>query len=136
MQSYGNAKSLEGKVISVDMASMSVLHLCTRCSSSEELESGFYCYTSCHMMGTMESATTSKPKVTFCFLDKNKLQNELYCEAVTIENFTGHAVLNKIKLATHLCKMPAIIIHVDSNNFVTAMEQNHLITEVINTRVL
>ena len=112
---------LEGTVISIDMASLTILHTCTRCSASVEIDSGFYCCSSCNMMGTMESITTSKPKIAFCFKDTKSDKHYLQTDATLLENFTGHTILNKVKLAMHLCKMPPFLIKVN-NSDVTSME--------------
>ena len=97
---------LEGTVISIDMSSLAVLHLCAKCSTSIEVNAGFYCCSSCNMMGTIDSVTIIKPKIGFCFKDLQKTKHDLEAEAILLENFTGHTVLNKLKLAMHLCKMP------------------------------
>ena len=112
---------LEGTVISIDMASLTVLHTCARCSASVVIDSGFYCCASCNMMGTMDSIITSKPKIGFCFKDIKNNKHNLQTDASLLENFTGHTVLNKVKLAMHLCKMPPFLLKVN-NNDVTSME--------------
>ena len=56
-------ETLEGTVISIDMSSVTVKHLCTKCSTFVEIDSDFYCCLSCNRMGSMESVTTSKPKI-------------------------------------------------------------------------
>ena len=58
--------NVEGTVISIDMSSLAALHLCARCSASVDIESGFYCCSSCQMMGTMDSVNTCIPKIG-CF---------------------------------------------------------------------
>ena len=119
--------SLEGTVISIDMASLTVIHTCTRCSASVEIDSGFYCCSSCNMMGTMESITATKPKIGFCFKDVQNNKHNLEADASLLETFTGHTVLNQVKLAMHLCKMPPFVIKV-ANNVVISMG----ITDIVN----
>ena len=118
---------LEGTVISIDMSSLAVLHLCAKCSTSIEINSGFYCCTSCNMMGTIDSVTTIKPKIGFRFKDLENTKHDLEAEAIMLENFTGHTVLNKLKLAMHLCKMPPFLLKHDAKNIVTSMEVHDVI---------
>lgn len=120
-ENSGTKRSLEGTVISIDMSSLAIIHTCSRCKATVEIESGFYCCTSCNMMGTMESVMTKQPKIGFCFKDLKNIKHDLCAEASILEDFTGHTVLNKVKLAMHLCKMPPFIININ-NNEVTAME--------------
>jgi len=120
------SRSIEGKVISIDTSSMSVLHLCSKCSTPVELESGFYCCQTCGMMGTMESVKSSKQTIDFCFLDSsNQTQYNFQCDPLIIENITGYPVLNKIKFATQLCKIDHLLIEVDQNNIVLKMENKN-----------
>ena len=58
--------TLEGTVISIDLASLTVRHSCIRHSGFVEIDSGFYSCPSCNM-GTMDSITTSKPNISFLF---------------------------------------------------------------------
>ena len=67
-------------------------------------------------MGTIESVS----KMSFSF---NNIENNKYNFQVGVsilENFTGHTVLNKLKLTKHLCKMPSFFVKV-TNNVVTSM---------------
>ena len=89
---------LEGIVISIDMSSLMVFHLCTRCSASVGIESVFYSCSSCSMMGTMDSVNTFKPKIAFCFKDLQNNKHNLEVGAALLEDFTVHTILNKLKL--------------------------------------
>ena len=101
--------TLEGTVISTDMPSLTAKHSYPKCSTFVETDSGLYCCPSCNMMGTMESVTTSKPNISFYFKDIES-NKQFQVDASVLVNFTGHAVLNKVKLAKHLCKMPSFFV--------------------------
>ena len=117
--------ALEGTVISIDISSLtvkstyvpSILHLLRQILVSN-------CCSSCKMMGTMESVTTSKPKMSFCFKDMEN-RNNFKVDASILENFTVHTVLNKVNSAKHFCKMPSFFVKV-SNNVVTRMKSNEV----------
>ena len=61
-------------------------------------------------MGTTESVTTRKPKISFCFKDTESNKHNFQVDVSILENITGHTVLNKVKLAKHLCKMPSFFV--------------------------
>ena len=88
-----------------------------------EIESGYYCCEYCKVFGSMDSVVTTKPKVSFCFkeVEKNAIHN-LVAEASIVEDFTGNTVLNKMKLAMSLCKMPPYLITVVNKHFVSSMK--------------
>ena len=98
--------TLEGNVKSICNSSLPVKHSCTKWTTFDEIDSGFYCCPSCNMMGIMESVATSKPKISFCFEDIENKKHNFQVDASILENFTCHKVLNKVKLAKLLCKMP------------------------------
>ena len=75
-------------------------------------------------MGTMESVTTSKPKMSFYFKDMED-RNNLQVDASILEKFTEHTVLNKVKSAKHFSKIPSFFVKV-SNNVVTRMKPNEV----------
>ena len=102
------------------MSSLTVKHSCTKCSTFVGIDSGFYCCPSCNMIGTMESVATSKPNISFCFKDIDDNKHNFQVDASILENFTGHTVLNKVKLTKHLCKMPSLFVKA-TNNIVTSM---------------
>ena len=113
--------TLEGIAISIDMSSLTFKHSCTKCSTFFEIGSGFYCCPSCNMMGTMENVATSKPNISFCLKDIDNNKHNFQLHASILENFTGHTVLNKVKLAAkHLCRMPSFFVKA-TNNIVTSM---------------
>ena len=112
--------TLKGTVISIDMSSLTAKPSCTKCSTFVETDSGFYCCPSCILMGTMENVPTSKSNISFCFKDIVNNKHIFQVDASILENFTGHTVLNKVKLAKHLCKMPSFFVKV-ANNVVTSM---------------
>ena len=118
---------LEGTVISIDMSSLAVLHLCAKCSTSIKVNAGFYCCSLCNMMGTIDSVTTIKTKIGFCSKDLQNTKHDLEAEAILLENFTGHTVVNMLKLAMHLCKMPPFLLKHDAKNIVTSMEVHDVI---------
>ena len=76
------------------------------------------------MMGTMESVTTSKPKMSFCFKDMEN-RNNFKVDASILEKFTEHTVLNKVNSAKHFCIFFSFFVKV-SNNVVTTMKSNEV----------
>ena len=61
---------------------------CARCSASVDLESGFYCCSSCQMMGTMDSVDTCEPKIGFCFKDTNSIKHNFETDAALLEAYS------------------------------------------------
>ena len=49
-------------------------------------------------MGTMESVTTSKPKISVYLKDLENNKHNIQVDASILESFVGHTVLNKVKL--------------------------------------
>lgn len=113
----------EGIVISVDLSTLSLKHLCEKCGIDIELEGGVYHCEHCDVIGTKDSMQTTQNKVTFTFKDLNQATHVFQCDHSILENLTGHTTMNKKKLAIDLCKFPKLKVHVNTLNIVQYIEQ-------------
>ena len=101
--------TLEGTVLSIYLSSLTIKHSCTKFSAFIEADSGFYCCPSCNMV-CMASVTTTKPNVSFCFIYIENKKNNVQLDTSNLEKLIGHKVLNQVKLAKNLCKVPSFLL--------------------------
>ena len=102
--------TLEGTVLSIYMSSLTIKNLRTKFSAFIEADSGFHYCPSCNMVCTMASVTITKPNISFCFKYIENSKNNFQVDTSVLKKFIGYTVLNKVKLAKHLCKISSFFL--------------------------